>query len=391
MNEAKPYSADAFSSLMTFFLYWRYKENKTSLWIPCLWMSFSVWFCLGGLFVMAGVCIYHCISILADYLRGNINFTFCVKRITPIVFVGVSVLFYYFIWIGPATKNIQEDAVEVWSKMCFPLVPRSKSDIFLSYYLVSKLFDVSYWFFKPIALLGISYTILFNKKNWMNCSLGLAFIMVIIASSLGLYHIQSRLQLALLSFMAIYAFFGLSQFIANITFNKVTSAISIFLIILPFFATSGLRKNIFNQSNYYRPVEEYKECKKFVNKTIEDNAVEYVYFINKAFDDFYTDYQKESAIFDWDYEHIHVDGSTIYGNQIRELYSPTPGGLAFRPIESRMNENARLIRQYPIVYVINAHPEGETLMQLLSKLEAMGSSIKKVYEFQDTPVYKIYN
>ena len=388
-NEAKPYSSDAFCTLMTFYLYWKYRVGKCSLLSVCIFMTIAVWFTLGGLFSMAGICIYHFFDKIIEYRKKSLNITSWLKSVLPLLIVGVSVLLYYILWLGPASANIEPEAHEYWDKTRIPLLPTSIEElksIIRAFKAIFYIHGNSSIYF----LLFFIFSVVKFRKNWINVSLVITLAIVIVASHLGLYHIESRLQLGLISLITLYVYYGMSEILSGITYNKATLTCSLLFIILPFLYTNKACAKMFKKDSYYNKGDEYKACLEYIEEKTGKDAIIYCYGTNKPIVEFYRSYKDKVSSFGFNRSsNIYIESNIIYANIIRQLTSPSSGEYLFIPKKKEMNQNVDVIRKFPEVYIINVHQEGDIIPQLLSLLKSKGSNVTLFNEIYETEIFKI--
>lgn len=388
-NEAKPYSSDAFSALMTLYLYWKYRAGKCNFLAVCIFMSVAVWFTLGGLFSMAGICIYHFFDKTIDLRKNRLNFASWLKSVLPLLLVGFSVLLYYILWLGPASANIAPEAHEYWDKTRIPLLPTSIEEL----KSVIRSFRAIFYIHGKISLyflLFLIFSVVKFRTNWINVSLAITFSIVIVASHLGLYHIESRLQLGLISVITLYIYYGMSEILYGITFNKATLTCSLVFIVLPFLYTNKACAKMLSKDSYYNNGDEYKACLEYIKTNANKNAMVYCYYINEPTSFFYTGCKHLLSLCDYkNGNRIYIEDQTIYGSDIRILTSPSPGEYLFIPKLKEMNQNVDVIRSYHEVYIINVHQEGDIIPQLLKMLKSKGSNVTLDNEIYGTEIYKI--
>lgn len=381
-NELKPYMGDVFFTLTSIWLYHKYKQDELSLWIVALLYSLFVWLSFGCLFVMGGICIYHVFVVFHAGFKTNERWGKVLAALYPILLIGISVLVYYFLWVKPSTENITEGANEYWRFLSFPIIPTSLADFKLIFLMAKDFLSPIKSLIKLLYLAFFLFSVWHLRKEWYTKSLVITVLMVLSASSLGLFPISLRLQLFLFATFMIYVVYGMYCFVINIAFNRITAFLSVFVIAFPMLLPALL---MVKDSPLYRDTGEFKSCFNYAKGELSNNdGIIYFPGITRPSAEFYTGYKQDMAL--GFKEPIQEESEYIWGSLYRIMKNSVAFQYDYVYDESEIAKNVDFILKHDKVYIINCHNEADSIEQLLGALEKYGK-VSIAYEFHKSYVY----
>lgn len=398
-NEAKPYMSDNMFCLLTLFIWQKYKENKISLWICCLFYSFILWFSFISIFFIASCMLIELVGLSIESVkRKNISF----YKYLSLSLVLISFIANYYVWISKSAGNA--GGAEYWANLKFPLIPKSLSDIKLSILLIRQLVG---FYPLPIAFLFICLNVyyIFNVTKTLKDQSGIilpfivSLILLFVASSLGYYPIQDRLVQIYSILCIIIVGFSLDDLYENkIISNNIFSIklkIIIYYFVLAFcLAIIGMIgcKNLFPRHIYIKG-EEISKSYNYLKHNIINRDVIYVdsysipvfTYINSyqtKFSDLESSEKKDP---EFKLNLPQKIGNIIYGQPLFSFYNKAPFSYDGENNKKAANEDAVLIAQNPSVYIFTSHGEAG-IDYLLSLLKSNGK-IETVVDYYDTHLY----
>jgi hypothetical protein len=194
-NELKPYMGDCFFVLLVLSLYHLHHTRRVGLVFlttaSCLVLLFSS----PSLFFVASVfaCEFAFAVVARD--RGRSIRVFCAGT-----FVLAFFLAYYTWWLGPAAES--DFMNDFWKDMRFKLWPAELSTLSSNMRLAYSEFGIAWFLHFSFACLG--FIALATKKDRLTCVVGLAAVLLLLASSMGKYPFAARLWLFTYALNIIY-------------------------------------------------------------------------------------------------------------------------------------------------------------------------------------------
>lgn len=382
-TDFKPYSLDVFLAFLSILLYHSYLDNKKTFLTISICYSIMIWFSFGSVFMIAGINIYHFYVKLFRVLnKKGINRDF-IYDCLPLLILLISVMIDYFLWVKPTSANVPGEANEYWKFLAFPIIPTGVEDLKLIILMFLDLFVM------PIGLLGFSiifpsfvFGIFLNRRLWVTHILTITVILVIIASSIGMYPISLRLQLFLFGFYIIFASLGIEYIIRNIVCNQITIALILVILVLPILVST--RHNIFNKESVYVKNEECKSLIKYYNKIKSDNTYLYVSSIAQPQCAYYLNYP---IIFNYHNEHIVEKDHVIWGSTYRIMHNKKAFVFNYEKDKSALKDNIDAILRHQTVFLVRVHDEEIVYDWLVDELKKFGD-ISVAYEFCGSILYK---
>ena len=378
--------SDNFFCLIVLILWQKFKENKIKLWQLILAYSIIIWFSFSAVLLIAAcmfiLCFEYLKKIIKDKSYGSI------KKLGCCGIVLLSFIFNYVFWLTKTTDNVGD--ARYWDLIKFPLIPKSLSDITLIFKMLLKFF--SFYQFKFIAL-GIIFLVVYyfiiiikNKKDESKICIPfiLTLILLLFASSLGFFPMQSRLLQPFTLITLIISAFGCNNIInsiANKNYRFKKPLLILFYAIL--FAGLGITgmqgcKNLFS-SHVYRMDEEVESNINYLKQNMTENDVVYVYrfaiptyLYETNYEILYSDLEENEKTDDLVLL-PYVKGNTILGQQLLNFLYENPYGYEFETNEEAIKNDTDLISGYDSVYIFASHGYKEMIQKLILALEEKGN------------------
>ncbi|GHU66532.1 hypothetical protein AGMMS49983_16360 [Clostridia bacterium] len=221
-NEMKPYIGDACFALLIILLYALYREKRVSLVLCSIIYAVILEFSTPSVFFIASVFLVEFLRRVREKDR---------RAILQIVCAGVCVMAVfganYFFWLRPtATDPWMNDFWAGW-RFRFPFsIEAIRHDLHFATEFFMPLGSTKYLM---LAFGAMGYIISLFKRNLYSVAVGLSFLLLLVASSLGKYPIVSRLWLFFYAFVILYAVVFLASIWVELQ-SKRTAAVATALV-----------------------------------------------------------------------------------------------------------------------------------------------------------------
>ena len=379
-SEFKPYSFDVMFTFLSIFTYHLFTKKKISAWTAFLLFSIYVWFSFGNLFIMGGICVFHLIKLIKQTINEK---KFVFSDFCPLIQVLISLLIYYFFWVKPTSQNVQQEANEYWRFLSFPLIPCSISDFKLLYLMFNDLFLHTLGTkVTIIVMLSSLITMAVKRNHWITISFIITILLVVIASSLGLFPITLRLQLFIVAVFLLYSAVGITIFLQKMPCNKVMIVASFLFIICPICLLSA--HNFFNRKKLYVYGEESKSCLNYYIQNREDSSYLYVSAVAQPATSFYFNYP---IVFKEKEHKIITKDNVIWGSVYARMENKEPYKYNYLKNDHELLLNIQAIISKENVYILRSHDQGIVFDWLIDSLKNYGK-VEDVYKFEGTILHK---
>ena len=271
-HEFKPYMGDVFFVLLILYLYFLYVDQKINFLTVSIFLAVILWFSNPASFFVAAIMIFEFFAAINDKDY---------KRLRTVIIGGVivslSFIINYFWWLRPAATS--EYMMQYWQYYKFNLFPKSRMDVDININLIQQ---VLVYFFPFTAiyvfLAAIGFITALLQKNKITAVVGIAMVLLVVASSLGKYPISVRMLLFFYVLIIIYVVFAI-----NAVSIKQSSAADILVKVLLVLVLIFNNVEMSQQSNIYNLYQNGKEVNPLI-KTIKDNVTEdeFVYVMSSA-------------------------------------------------------------------------------------------------------------
>ena len=384
-TETKPYIGDVFFSLLSIWIYFRYKNGKTSFMTCALIMAVSIWFAFGALFTMGGLCAYHFVSCSHNlYLKKETAQEYW-KQILPLIIVAVSVGLYYLLWALPASKNVPPANIDnYWDLIKFPLIPTSKADLITLIEMFRHLTDIEIQGTVSVCILflGLALYIIFFRRTWFFYAMLWSFAMLLVVSWLGMYPMQLRLVLSQYVILWLMALCGIDRCISRIAKNKYTIALIAVVFIVPLgFAVRHAFD--FSDKAFHLERHDVRECLEYVSEHRGPGSKVYISPSSRPEAQFYLNYPDTTSMYE---TVINETGDYIWGGMFRQAQSIYPYSYTITMQPERIDYNVRAIMKYDDVYIIDSHAP-RVHIELIKALREAGCKVEQVADFHRTYVW----
>ena len=210
-NEMKPYMGDACFAVLVLALYYMYRTGRLKLFVLTILCVAIIFFSTPSVFFIAAV-------FIIEFLRNLKNKDYKIAMFILIagVIAAAAFAFHYFFWLrSTATDAFMTD---FWSDYHFRL-PFSgeaiRKDLSFATEFLLPLGRLKYMIL-AFALAG--YLISIVKRNIYSIVVGLSFVLLLAASTIGMYPIISRLWLFFFAFCLMYTVYFIAHI--RIKFDK---------------------------------------------------------------------------------------------------------------------------------------------------------------------------
>jgi hypothetical protein len=203
-NELKPYIGDACFALLILLLYALYREKRIGLPLCTILYAVILEFSTPSLFFIAAVLLVEFWRTLRAKDRRAALHIFCAGIVVLVVF-GLN---YYFWLRSTATDPWM---VGFWANYRFRIpvsLEAIRHDLGFAAEFFQPLGPMKYVF---LAFAAMGYILSLIKRHIYSVAVGLAFVLLLIASRLGMYPVISRLWLFFYVFAIVYAVVFLSS------------------------------------------------------------------------------------------------------------------------------------------------------------------------------------
>lgn len=351
-HECKPYMFDVFSALLAMHVYARYWRGSMRLVVAMAVMAVLVWFSFGAIFVMGGICAWHFFYFLCKLCRKQMGGGKFLREILPLLFPGVSVLLYFFLWVLPASTNVPDPEVNnYWTFLNFPLIPRSGSDISLIKVMFAEFMNTQGASLPVILYVtaGVVFYLVARWRKWLAGSFVLMWAMVLVVSWLGLYPIAQRILLA--QYVLVWFLFGYSLdfVVGHLAKNKITVVICMLLLapLIPVVAAN----NKFNLDNYYRKDMEFNALYEHIMANRSPDSWIYIAGNSRPMGQYYTGYREYPPL-PLSYDSIVEDKPYIWGTAVIKMRNRAPYSYHFNDDPERIRENVEAIAAHSDVWIL---------------------------------------
>jgi hypothetical protein len=266
-NELKPYMGDAFFILAVLLIYHLFINGKLKPAALVILYCAILLFSSPALFFITSVFIVEFIDALLDKKWQYIR-TLVISGIIIMVFF----LVYYILWLMPVAEN--DEMINFWEEQRFIFLAFNIGKIKNNIKIIFNMAKGSI-FYIPFATVG--FVVSLRNKNKLAFSIGVAILLLLVASNMGKYPISSRLWLFLpaliIMYMAVcFDFFGSLQPSA---FKTAAKCIIVFLTVFFMMLDGNFVKSAGKE--LYRDTQEANPLIEYVRKNIEDDEYFYVY------------------------------------------------------------------------------------------------------------------
>jgi len=220
-NEMKPYMGDACFVTLIFVLYYLYRIGRLKLFVYALCCAVIIFLSTPSVFFIAAV-------FIVEFIRNikNKDYRVAVFVVIAGLIAAAAFALNYFYWLSSTATDPY--MINSWYNSRFKL-PTSRASIDLDLYLlqefITPLGGLKYLF---ISLGLAGYFVSLVRRSIYSVMVGLAFIFLLAASTLGMYPVVSRLWLFTYVLCIIYSVYFLAHIrlkFENVNVEKVCSAV----------------------------------------------------------------------------------------------------------------------------------------------------------------------
>jgi len=222
-NEMKPYMGDACFVVLILFLYYLYRIGRLKLFAYALCCALIVFFSTPSVFFIAAVFIVEAVRNIK-----NKEYKIAVLVVIAGVVAAAAFAFHYFYWLSSTATDPY--MINSWFHNRFKL-PTSRAAIEVDLYLLQEfltpLGGLRYMF---VAFGLAGYFISIARRNIYSVIVGFAFVMLLAASTIGMYPVISRLWLFTYVLCIIYTVYFLAHIrlkLENANIEKICSAVAV--------------------------------------------------------------------------------------------------------------------------------------------------------------------
>jgi len=204
-NEVKPYMGDAAFVLVVFLAYYAYREGflfrgvRNAVLLGLI-LSVCMLFSTPATFAAASVII---VEFIVKCIRKD-KTAILLIILSGVIFI-IAFLLNYFLWLS--SMATYDPMVEFWDNRKFDFMIFSGDALRHNISIISDLLEPVWhaiWIVLPFAIAG--FLISLAKKNVYTVTIGVFFLLLLIASAIGKYPIVSRLWMFLFVILFIYIF-----------------------------------------------------------------------------------------------------------------------------------------------------------------------------------------
>ena len=267
-SEFKPYMSDCLAVVGILIIYHLYLNRRINKYAVVAILAISVW--------LSNPCCFFIGAILiAEFVEGILkkDYKRCKESVLAGVVILISFIIYYFYWLKPVIDA--GDMTAMWEVKRLPLIPTGMQDLYSLKAIVIEVLEFlgDYWMmiFAIIAL-GVIIN-LFKSNKIVNIIYGGIFISMV-ASSLGMFPIESRLWLFFYPLAVLLLFYFIERLYTdkNIT-NVIVLCISLSVLL---FSTNGI--TYFSEKDHrYRNAQEVNMAVDFIEENIKEGEKLYLF------------------------------------------------------------------------------------------------------------------
>jgi len=396
-TQAKQYSFECMCAVIIVWLMGLYCQGRTGTMKLAFVSAILVWFSFTSIFIIFGCVVVVVVSELVRVVKHNESLSELARLCLPFGVTLLSVLANLFFWILPCAHDMGTAESAYWSKLRFPLVPMSMSDLHLLYQMAAQMcLGFGLVGVGVIVLATMILLLLVAKKGGRVVLLSrpivaiyVALLASLVASNLGFLPISPRIfifvyPLAMVGI--VYTMQFISGEVDGVLSRKPVRILAILLvcvICLGDFTYNVLHRQFISDREQLSTSIEYVA----EHKRQED----YIYVDCQAIPlySYLTDY--ENKLDDLNYSGDITIGNTIIGEEYYNHIGDMAYSYVSDPYEDELATVVKDITQHHTVWLLFAHEVPASVSdnaqyQLLGELSEYGT-VDLEYEYQETPVY----
>ncbi|MDP4118448.1 MAG: glycosyltransferase family 39 protein [Bacillota bacterium] len=385
----KQYTFDTMCIFLAIYLFGRYIKNKMSLSVLCIFYALLLWFSFAVIFFIAGILIYIVLDRIFLLIKDKSLFKTIIKDNIILLLPLVSVLINLFLWLLPSTNNIGYNENDYWSKLSFPLIPRSLSDIKLIAIMVFNVISSLGGILLPLFVIAVLIFI-WNLKKYLHNSgmiaLFISFTIILVASYIGKYPISIRLLIFVPMIAMVATYYIIEKFVSKVKNIKMQKLGMILLCAIISVAAINVSFSYFISRDNVFLGHQVSYNVDYINDNIKPD--DYVYITAHAIPEYSKQVNYKYYFNKYLPKPVQKD-HFIFGSYYKKSAIKIPYSYNFNVQDDLLEDNINAITKYNSVYILTGGGSNvvKELKELIDKLKETGT-VEVINEKYHTYLFK---